>query len=45
MFAKGDLVFLSREESYSRSLQKGMHFLRLLKEHNITDDEKLMLSR
>ena len=46
VFAKGELVFLSREESYSQSLQKGVHFIHLLKQHKITDDEeKLMLRR
>lgn len=46
VFTSDDSAFLSREESYSRSLQKGVHFLQLLKEHNITSDEdKWMLNR
>ena len=43
VFAKDELVFLSREESYSRSLQKGAHFLQLLKEQNITSDEDILM--
>lgn len=45
VFSKDDFLFLNREESYSRSLQKGAHYLQLLKKYNITADEDKRMIR
>ena len=43
IFSKEDAYVLDRKHSYERSLQQGLRMIELIKEHQITDPEEVVI--